>query len=167
MAKQPDLNAVEMQYLRMSLGLNPAQLAQLTQTTEEQVLAWESGATIAPELVQKKLLEIDETIELRVADTCDGIETLFKQEPKRRLAFVVYPTQAVYTQYNPEFLSSLPLTELYTTCAWRIKKECKLILDVEVTLVQLDAEAYKSYRAEHSLGESPNNRAKWAATQIG
>jgi hypothetical protein len=166
MSKSNGLNAIEMQYLRLSLGLSPAQIADITTTKEEDVLAWETGEKLAPELAQKKLLEIDDTIEMQVLNTTDSIEELFKKEPKRRLTFVVYPSQALYTQYNPEFLSSLPLTELYNTAAWRIKKECKLVLEVDVSLVALDAEAYKSYRADNGMSESRESRAKWAATQL-
>lgn len=115
---------------------------------------------------RKKLLEIDDTIEMQVLNTCDGIEALFKKEPKRHLAFVVYPTQALYQQYNPEFLSSLPLTELYNTAAWRIKKECKLVLEVDVSLIALDVEAYKAYREQNGMSESRDSRAKWAVTQL-
>ncbi|WP_418358250.1 MULTISPECIES: DUF4447 family protein [Shewanella] len=166
MSKNTGLNAIEMQYLRLSLGLSTEQVATITTTSNEDVLAWEAGEKDAPVAVQKKLLDIDDIIEMQVLNTTDGIEELFKKEPKRRLAFVVYPTQAVYTQYNPEFLSSLPLTELYSTAAWRIKKECKLVLEVDVSLVALDAEAYKAYRAENGLSESRESRAKWAATQL-
>ncbi len=166
MSKNAELNAVEVTYLRHSLGLSAAQVAALSKVTEEQVLAWEAGEVEVSGLAAKKLLELDETIEMQVLNTCDGIEELFKKEPKRRLSFVVYPTQAVYTQYNPEFLSSLPLTELYNTAAWRIKKECKLVLEVDVTLVALDVEAYKAYREKEGLKESRESRAKWAATQI-
>jgi hypothetical protein len=166
MSKSNGLNAIEMQYLRLSLGLSPAQIAEITKTKEEDVLAWETGEMLAPELAQKKLLDIDDTIEMQVLNTTDSIEELFKKEPKRRLTFVVYPSQALYTQYNPEFLSSLPLTELYNTAAWRIKKECKLVLEVDVSLVALDAEAYKSYRADNGMSESRESRAKWAATQL-
>ncbi|MDD8058945.1 DUF4447 family protein [Shewanella metallivivens] len=166
MAKNTGLNAIEMQYLRLSLGLTTEQVATMTTTSNEDVLAWETGEKDAPVPVQKKLLDIDDIIEMQVLNTCDGIEELFKKEPKRRLAFVVYPTQAVYTQYNPEFLSSLPLAELYNTSAWRIKKECKLVLEVDVTLVALDAEAYKAYRAENGMSENRESRAKWAATKL-
>jgi hypothetical protein len=79
---------------------------------------------------------------------------------------VVYPTQALYAQYNPEFLGSLPLAELYNTSAWRIKKECKLVLEVEVVLVALEFESYKAYRDKDGLKESRENRAKWAAAQL-
>lgn len=166
MSKNIGLNAIEMQYLRLSLGLSAAQTAELTKTSETDVLAWEAGEAQAPELAQKKLLEIDDIIEMQVLNTCDGIEDLFKKEPKRRLSFVVYPTQALYVQYNPEFLSSLPYTELYNTAAWRIKKECKLVLEVDITLVALDVGSYKAYREEKGLGESRDNRAKWATTQL-
>ncbi|GGP55879.1 hypothetical protein GCM10009347_23170 [Shewanella algicola] len=166
MAKTNGLNAIEMQYLRLSLGLTTEQVATITTTSNEDVLAWEAGEKDAPVPVQKKLLDIDDIIEMQVLNTTDGIEELFKKEPKRRLAFVVYPTQALYTQYNPEFLSSLPLTELYNTSAWRIKKECKLVLEVDVSLVALDAEAYKAYRAENGMSENRESRAKWAATQL-
>ncbi|MGX9460346.1 DUF4447 family protein [Shewanella sp. A14] len=166
MSKNTGLNAIEMQCLRVSLGLTTEQTAQLTNVNNDEVLAWEAGKNIAPVPAQKKLLDIDDIIEMQVLNTTDGIEELFKKEPKRRLAFVVYPTQAVYTQYNPEFLSSLPLTELYNTAAWRIKKECKLVLEVDVSLVALDAEAYKTYRADNGMSESRESRAKWAATQL-
>ncbi|GGB54764.1 DUF4447 family protein [Shewanella inventionis] len=166
MSKNTGLNAIEMQYLRLSLGLTTEQVASITSTTHQDVLAWEAGETDTPVPVQKKLLDIDDIIEMQVLNTTDGIEELFKKEPKRRLAFVVYPTQAVYTQYNPEFLSTLPLTELYSTAAWRIKKECKLVLEVDVSLVALDAEAYKAYRADNGMSESRESRAKWAATQL-
>ncbi len=166
MSKHIGLNAIEMQYLRLSLGLNTAQVAQITKAEEADVIAWEAGDSQAPELAQKKLLEIDDIIEMQVLNTCDGIEALFKKEPKRQLSFVVYPTQALYVQYNPEFLSSLPFTELYNTAAWRIKKECKLVLEVDISLIPLDVESYKAYREEQGLGESRDNRAKWAATQL-
>ncbi len=104
MSKNIGLNAIEMSYLRQSLSLSPAQVGQLTNHTEADVLAWENGESMAPELAQKKLLEIDDIIEMQVLNTTDGIEALFKKEPKRQLAFVVYPTQAIYSQYNPEFL---------------------------------------------------------------
>lgn len=166
MSKNIGLNAIEMSYLRQSLSLSPAQVGQLTNHTEADVLAWENGESMAPELAQKKLLDIDDIIEMQVLNTTDGIEALFKKEPKRQLAFVVYPTQAIYSQYNPEFLSSLPLTELYNTSAWRIKKECKLVLEVDVSLIPLDVEAYKTYREQHGMSESRESRAKWAATQL-
>ena len=166
MAKSNNLNAIEMQCLRLSLGLSVEQIAELTKTTAEAVTAWEAGETDAPEVAQKKLLEIEDTIEMQVLNTTDGIEALFKIEPKRRLAFVVYPTQAIYTQYNPEFLSSLPFTELYNTAAWRIKKECQIVLEVEVSLIPLEIEAYKSFRADNGMSESRESRAKWAATQL-
>jgi transcriptional regulator with XRE-family HTH domain len=166
MSKKAELNAIEIKSLRCSLGLSTAQVAELSKATEEQVVAWESGEAQVSGLAAKKLLELDETIEMQVLNTCDGIEALFKKEPKRTLSFVVYPTQAIYTQYNPEFLSSLPLTELYNTAAWRIKKECKLVLEVDVTLVALDVAAYKTYREKEGLKESRESRAKWAATQI-
>ncbi|WP_299793544.1 DUF4447 family protein [uncultured Shewanella sp.] len=166
MSKSAGLNAIEIKYLRLSVGLTPAQVAELSKASEEDVLAWEAGEKPVSGLAEKKLLEIDEIIEMQVLNTCDGIEELFKKEPKRRLSFVVYPTQAIYTQYNPEFLSSLPLTELYNTAAWRIKKECKLVLEVEVTLVPLDVEGYKAFREKEGLKESRESRAKWAATQI-
>ncbi|ABV38116.1 conserved hypothetical protein [Shewanella sediminis HAW-EB3] len=166
MSKNAGLNAIEIKYLRLSVGLTPAQVAELSKATEEDVLAWEAGEKPVSGLAEKKLLEIDEIIEMQVLNTCDGIEELFKKEPKRRLSFVVYPTQAIYTQYNPEFLSSLPLTELYNTAAWRIKKECKLVLEVEVTLVPLDVEGYKAYREKEGFKESRESRAKWAATQL-
>ncbi|QYJ79472.1 DUF4447 family protein [Shewanella acanthi] len=166
MSKNIGLNAIEISYLRQSLGLSAAQAAQLTNNTEAEVLAWESGETEVPELAQKKLLDLDDIIEMQVLNTTDGIEALFKKEPKRHLAFVVYPTQAIYSQYNPEFLSSLPLTELYNTAAWRIKKECKLVLEVDVSLIALNVEAYKAYREQNGLSESRESRAKWAATQL-
>lgn len=166
MAKSNTLNAIEMQCLRLSLGLSVEQIAELTKTTPEVVTAWEAGEAEAPAVAQKKLLEIEDTIEMQVLNTTDGIEALFKTEPKRRLAFVVYPTQAIYTQYNPEFLSSLPFTELYNTAAWRIKKECQIVLEVEVSLIPLEVEAYKSFRADNGMSESRESRAKWAATQL-
>lgn len=166
MSKNIGLNAIEMSYLRQSLNLSAAQVGQLTNHSEAEVLAWENATSAVPELAQKKLLEIDDIIEMQVLNTTDGIEALFKKEPKRQLAFVVYPTQAIYTQYNPEFLSSLPLTELYSTAAWRIKKECKLVLEVEVSLIALNVEAYKAYREQNGMGESRESRAKWAATQL-
>lgn len=166
MSKIIGLNAIEISYLRQSLSLSAAQVATLTNHSETEVLAWENAEQIIPELAQKKLLDIDDIIEMQVLNTTDGIEDLFKKEPKRRLAFVVYPTQAIYTQYNPEFLSSLPLTELYNTAAWRIKKECKIVLDVEVSLIPLNVEAYKAYREQHGMSESRESRAKWAATQL-
>lgn len=166
MAKSIGLNAIEIQYTRQALGLNYAQVAEITNTTEQAVIAWEKGEQKIPEDAEKKLTDLDEIIEMQVANTCDGIETMFKKEPKRHLAFVIYPTQALYVQYNPQFLSSLPLTELYTTSAWRIKKECKLALDVDVTLVSFNSESYKAYRVQHNLGESMANRAKWAAAQL-
>lgn len=166
MSKESGLNAIEMLCLRQSFGLSIEQVALITKTTVEAVTAWEAGETSAPVPAQKKLLEIDDIIEMQVLNTTDGIEELFKKEPKRRLAFVVYPTQALYNQYNPEFLSSLPLTELYNTAAWRIKKECKLVLEVDVSLIALEAEAYKAYRADNGMSESRESRAKWAATQL-
>ena len=166
MSKSTGLNAIEMQYLRLSLGLTTEQVASLSATSNEDILAWEAGTQEAPVPTQKKLLDIDDIIEMQVLNTTDGIEELFKKEPKRRLAFVVYPTQALYTQYNPEFLSTLPLTELYNVAAWRIKKECKLVLEVDVSLIALDAEAYKAYRADNGMSESRESRAKWAATQL-
>ncbi|MCL1039401.1 DUF4447 family protein [Shewanella submarina] len=166
MAKTIGLNAIEMQYLRLSLGLSQAQVAELTKQTEADVIAWEAGEAEIPGLAQKTLLDLDDTIEMQVLNTCDGIEELFKKEPKRHLAFVVYPTQALYQQYNPEFLSALPVTELYNTAAWRIKKECKLVLEVDVSLVALDVESYKAFRETNGMGESRDARAKWAATQL-
>ncbi|NKF49892.1 DUF4447 domain-containing protein [Shewanella sp. WXL01] len=166
MSKITPMNAIEMQCLRQSFALSTAQMAELTKVSEAEVIAWENGEAEAPMKIQKQLTEIDDTIEMQVLNTTDGIEALFKTEPKRRLAFVVYPTQAIYTQYNPEFLSSLPLTELYNTAAWRIKKECKIVLDVEVTLIPLDVEAYKAYRADNNMSESRESRAKWAKTQL-
>ncbi|MBW8182983.1 DUF4447 family protein [Shewanella nanhaiensis] len=166
MSKNTGLNAIEIKYLRLSLGLTTAQVAELSKASEEDVIAWEAGEKPVSGLAEKKLIEIDETIEMQVLNTCDGIEELFKKEPKRQLSFVVYPTQALYAQYNPEFLGALPLTELYNTSAWRIKKECKLILEVDVTLVALEVESYKAYREKEGLKESRESRAKWAATQI-
>lgn len=166
MSKNIGLNAIEISYLRQSLSLSVAQVGTLTNHSETEVLAWESAEQAIPELAQKKLLDIDDIIEMQVLNTTDGIEDLFKKEPKRHLAFVVYPTQAIYIQYNPEFLSSLPLTELYNTAAWRIKKECKIVLDVEVSLIALNVEAYKAYREQHGMSESRESRAKWAATQL-
>ncbi|SQH78037.1 conserved protein of unknown function [Shewanella benthica] len=169
MSNNAGLNAIEIKFLRLSLGLTPAQVGELSkasEASEADVIAWEAGEKPVSRLAQKKLLEIDEIIEMQVLNTCDGIEELFKQEPKRRLSFVVYPTQAIYAQYNSEFLGSLPLTELYSTSAWRIKKECRLVLEVDVTLVALDVEAYKAYREKEDLKESREIRAKWAATQI-
>ncbi|WP_076414500.1 DUF4447 family protein [Shewanella sp. UCD-KL12] len=166
MSKNIALNATEIKFLRLSLGITAAQVADLSKSTEADVLAWEAGETPVSGLAEKKLLEIDEIIEMQVLNTCDGIEELFKKEPKRQLSFVVYPNQASYAQYNPEFLGSLPLTELYNMAAWRIKKECKLVLEVDVTLVPLDVEAYKAYREKEGLKESREIRAKWAATQI-
>ncbi|MBT1444605.1 DUF4447 family protein [Shewanella sp. JM162201] len=166
MAKEIGLNGIEMQYLRLSLGLTEAQVGSITGHSEDAVKSWESGESEAPGLAQKKLLDIDEVIEMQVLNTSDGIEAMFKKEPKRHLAFVVYPTQALYAQYNPEFLSSLPLAELYNTSAWRIKKECQLVLEVDITLVPLEVESYKAYREQHGLGESRESRAKWAAAQL-
>ncbi|MBL4816264.1 DUF4447 family protein [Shewanella sp.] len=166
MSNNAGLNAIEIKILRLSLGLTQAQVGELSKASEADVIAWEAGENPVSRLAQKKLLEIDEIIEMQVLNTCDGIEELFKQEPKRRLSFVVYPTQAIYAQYNSEFLGSLPLTELYSISAWRIKKECKLVLEVDVTLVALDVEAYKAYREKEDLKESREIRAKWAATQI-
>ena len=166
MSKNTGLNAIEMKCLRLSFGLTTEQVADITKVTDDDVIAWESGEQEANIPAQKKLLEIDDIVEMQVLNTTDGIEELFKKEPKRRLAFVVYPTQALYTQYNPEFLSSLPLTELYNAAAWRIKKECKLVLEVDVSLIALDAEAYKAYRADNGMSESRESRAKWAATQL-
>ncbi|BCV33719.1 MULTISPECIES: DUF4447 family protein [Shewanella] len=167
MSKQYPLNAIEFQCLRQSLGLGTAQAAELLKVDEAELLSWETGEAQVSELAQKKLLEIDDIIEMQVLNTCDGIEAMFKKEPKRRLAFVVYPTQAIYIQYNPEFLSSLPLTELYNTAAWRIKKECKLVLEVDISLVPLDVESYKAFREQQGgLGESRESRAKWAAAQL-
>ncbi|MCL1078116.1 DUF4447 domain-containing protein [Parashewanella spongiae] len=166
MSKFAPLNALETQALRLSLGLSQAQIAALTKHSEADVVAWEEGTQALPQQAEKLLLELDDVIEMQVLNTCDGIEALFKKEPKRRLAFVVYPSQALYQQYNPEFLSSQPLTELYTTAAWRIKKECKLVLEVDVSLVALDAESYKAYRADNGLSESRESRAKWAADQL-
>lgn len=166
MTKFHSLNAIESHCLRLSLGLTPTQVAELTQNTETQVLAWEQGSSPMPELAQKKLFDINDNIEILVVNTCDSIESLFKKEPKRRLAFVVYPNQACYQQYNPEFLASLPLVELYAMAAWRIKQECKLVLDVDICLVPLDIESYKQYRQQEGLGESRESRAKWAKTKL-
>lgn len=166
MSKELGLNAIEMQYLRHSLALTTAQVAAIGKVSEADVIAWEAGEKPAHMPVQKKLIEIDEVIEMQVLNTCDGIEALFSKEPKRTLSFVVYPTQALYAQYNPEFLGSLPLAELYNTSAWRIKKECKLMLEVEVVLVALEFESYKAYRDKDGLKESRENRAKWAAAQL-
>ncbi|WP_299492659.1 DUF4447 family protein [uncultured Shewanella sp.] len=166
MAKDVGYNALEMQYLRLSLALSTAQVAELGKISEADVIAWESGEKPVSIPVQKKLLAIDETIEMQVLNTCDGIEALFEKEPKRRLSFVVYPTQALYAQYNSEFLGALPFSELYNTSAWRIKKECKLMQEVDVTLVPLSMESYKIFREKEGLKESPDSRAKWAATQI-
>ena len=166
MSKFAPLNGIEALALRQSLSLTQQQLADLTKQSVDDVIAWENGEKPMPAQVEKKLFEIDDLIEMQVVNTCDGIEELFKKEPKRRLAFVVYPTQAIYTQYNPEFVSSLPLTELYNTSAWRIKKECKLVLEVDVTLVPLNVEAYKTYREQNGLKESRESRAKWAAMQL-
>ena len=98
MSKNTGLNAIEIQCLRQSLGLTTEQVASITKASNEDVMAWESGEQEAPIPAQKKLLEIDDIIEMQVLNTSDGIEELFKKEPKRRLAFVVYPTQALYTQ---------------------------------------------------------------------
>ncbi len=166
MSRFAPLNHIEASALRRSLSLTRQQLAGLTGQPVEDVIAWENGEKPMPGQVEKKLFEIDYLIEMQVVNTCDGIEALFKKEPKRRLAFVVYPTQAIYIQYNPEFVSSLPLAELYNTSAWRIKKECKLVLEADVTLVPLDVEAYKAYREQNGLKESRESRAKWAATQL-
>ena len=166
MSKFAPLNSIEALALRQSLSLSQQQVAELTKQSIEDVIAWENGEKPIAAQAEKKLFEIDDLIEMQVVNTGDGIEELFKKEPKRRLAFVVYPTQAIYTQYNPEFVSSLPLTELYNTSAWRIKKECKLVLEVDVTLVPLDVEAYKAYREQNNLKESRESRAKWAATQL-
>ncbi|QSX33048.1 DUF4447 family protein [Shewanella avicenniae] len=160
------LNPIEFQCLRLSLGLSVAQTAELLKVDVATIEAWEQGASEIAEIAVKKLLEIDDIIEMQVLNTCDSIEALFKKEPKRRLAFVVYPTQALYTQYNHEFLASLPLTELYNTAAWRIKKECKLVLEVEISLVPLNVESYKAFREQAGLGESRESRAKWAASQL-
>ncbi|WP_299808387.1 DUF4447 family protein [uncultured Shewanella sp.] len=166
MSKELGLNAIEMQYLRLSLALTTAQVAEIGKVTEADVIAWEAGEKPAHMPVQKKLLEIDEAIEMQVLNTCDGIEELFKSEPKRTLSFVVYPTQALYAQYNPEFLGTLPLAELYNVSAYRIKKECKLMLEVDVVLVPLDFESYKAFREKEGLKESRENRAKWAKAQL-
>ncbi|MFQ6370903.1 DUF4447 family protein [Shewanella sp. YIC-542] len=160
------LNPTEFRALRLSLGLDQPLAASLLKTTLEALQAWENGTQPIAPLAQKQLLDIDEVIEMQVLNTCDGIEAMFKKEPKRRLAFVVYPTQAIYTQYNPEFLSSLPLTELYTTAAWRIKKECKLVLEVDISLIPLDVTDYKAFREQAGIGENRNSRAKWAASQL-
>ncbi|KFZ37356.1 hypothetical protein HR45_10045 [Shewanella mangrovi] len=160
------LNPLEFQCLRLSLGLDETKAAEVLKCSVEELQQWELGQQPIPELAEKKLLEIDDTIEMQVLNTCDSIEAMFKKEPKRRLAFVVYPTQALYTQYNPEFISLLPVTELYNTAAWRIKKECKLVLEVEIGLVPLDVDSYKAFREQAGLGESRESRAKWAASQL-
>ncbi|WP_298772721.1 DUF4447 family protein [uncultured Shewanella sp.] len=166
MAKDVGYNALEIQYLRLSLALTTAQVAQLGKVSESDVIAWEAGEQAVSIPVQKKLLAMDETIEMQVLNTCDGIEALFEKEPKRRLSFVVYPTQALYAQYNSDFLGALPFAELYNMSAWRIKKECKLMQEVDVTLVPFSSESYKAFRDKEGLKESPDSRAKWAATQI-
>ena len=166
MSKDLGLNAIEMQYLRLSLALTTAQVAAIGKVSEADVIAWETGEKPAHMPVQKKLIEIDEAIEMQVHNTCDGIEALFTKEPKRTLSFVVYPTQTLYAQYNPEFLGTLPLAELYNTSAWRIKKECKLMLEVDVVMVAFEFESYKAYRDKEGLKESRENRAKWAAAQL-
>lgn len=166
MSKKTDLNSIEIKCLRLSLGLTHAQVGELSKVSEEEVIAWEAGKTPVSSLAEKKLIDIDETIEMQVLNTCDSIEALFKKEPKRQLSFLVYPTQALYAQYNPDFLGALPLAELYNTSAWRIKKECLLILEVKVTLVAFDLDRYKDYREKEGLKESRENRVKWAATQI-
>ncbi|MGL5396995.1 MAG: DUF4447 family protein, partial [Shewanella sp.] len=43
---------------------------------------------------------------------------------------------------------------------------CKLVLEVDVSLVNLDVEAYKAFREQNGLSESRESRAKWAATQL-
>lgn len=166
MSKNANYNAVEITLLRQSLGLSPKQVAELSKTTEADVLAWEAGKQPISGLAEKKLLELDEIIEMQVLNTCDSIETLFKTEPKRPLSFVIYPEQVHYAQYNPDFLGSLPYTELYNISAWRIKKECKLVLEIDITLVPFSVESYKQYREDNNLKENRENRAKWAATQI-
>ncbi|QLE86492.1 DUF4447 domain-containing protein [Shewanella sp. Scap07] len=166
MANNSSLNAIEIKYLRLSLGLSTAQVADLVNVSAEAVEAWEAGEAEVSGLATKKLLEFDETIEMQVLNTCDGIEALFEKEPKRTLSFVVYDNQATYLQYNAEFIGALPLAELYNTSAWRIKKECKLVLEVDVTLVPMDAQAYREYRDLQGLKENPESRAKWAATQL-
>ncbi|WP_417763830.1 DUF4447 family protein [Shewanella sp.] len=160
------LTPFEFQCLRLSLSLSEEQAAELLKCSVAELQQWELGQLAIPELAEKKLLEVDDIIEMQVLNTCDSIEAKFKKEPKRRLAFVVYPTQALYTQYNPEFLSSLPLTELYNTAAWRIKKECKLVLEVDIALVPLNVDSYKAFREQAGLGESRESRAKWAASQL-
>ncbi len=166
MSKFAPLNGIEAIALRQSLSLTQQQVAELTKQSVDDVVAWETNDKVMPAQAEKKLFEIDDLIEMQVVNTSDGIEALFKKEPKRRLAFVVYPTQAIYTQYNPEFVSSLPLAELYNTSAWRIKKECKLVLEVDIALVPLNVEEYKAYREQHDLKESRESRAKWAAAQL-
>ncbi|WP_394205776.1 DUF4447 family protein [Shewanella waksmanii] len=166
MAKNISLNPIEIKYLRLSLGLSTQQVADLVKVSADEVEAWEQGEAEVSGLAVKKLTEFDETIEMQVLNTCDGIEALFEKEPKRTLSFVVYDNQATYLQYNPEFIGTLPLAELYNTSAWRIKKECKLVLEVDVVLVPMDAQAYREYREQHDLKENPASRAKWAATQI-
>lgn len=53
MSKNIGLNAIEMSYLRQSLSLSAAQVGTLTNHSEADVLAWESGEQAAPELAQK------------------------------------------------------------------------------------------------------------------
>ncbi|GMA80824.1 hypothetical protein GCM10025855_03570 [Shewanella glacialipiscicola] len=53
MSKNIGLNAIEMSYLRQSLSLSAAQVGTLTNHSEVDVLAWESGEQVAPELAQK------------------------------------------------------------------------------------------------------------------
>ena len=74
MSKKIGLNAIEISYLRQSLSLSAAQVGTLTNHSEADVLAWDSGEQAAPEMAQKKLLDIDDIIEMQVLNTCDGIE---------------------------------------------------------------------------------------------
>lgn len=83
MSKNIGLNAIEMSYLRQSLSLSAAQVGQLTNHSEAEVLAWENAETQAPELAQKKLLDLDDIIEMQVLNTTDGIEALFKKEDRK------------------------------------------------------------------------------------
>ena len=62
MSKVLGLNAIEMQYLRHSLALTTAQVAEIGKVTEADVIAWEAGGKPAHMPVQKKLIEIDEAI---------------------------------------------------------------------------------------------------------
>ncbi|MGL5665530.1 MAG: DUF4447 family protein, partial [Shewanella sp.] len=45
MSKNIGLNAIEMSYLRQSLSLSAAQVGQLTNHSEADVLAWENAET--------------------------------------------------------------------------------------------------------------------------